>query len=43
MHNGTTEFDLCSAVHIVRVANEDPEDPHPRGFLLIFLPHSPGK
>ena len=44
MHNGTAEFDLYSAVHIVRVPNEDPEDedPHPRGFLLIFLPHSRG-
>ena len=35
MHNGTTEFDLYSAMHIVRVPNEDPKDPHPRGFLLI--------
>ena len=26
-----------------RVPNEDPGDPHSPGFLLIFLPHSPGK
>ena len=25
-----------------RAANEEEEDPHPRGFWLILLPHSPG-
>ena len=27
---------------VCRGANEEEEDPHPRGFWLILLPHSPG-
>jgi len=27
---------------LIRGPNEEEEDPHPRGFWLILLPHSPG-
>ena len=33
---------LASKLVSTRAANEEEEDPHPRGFWLILLPHSPG-
>ena len=35
-------FIVSELVVGARAANEEEEDPHPRGFWLILLPHSPG-
>jgi hypothetical protein len=40
--SSTNEITALKLQLVSRDPNEEEEDPHPRGFWLILLPHSPG-